>query len=308
MCEGKCRLDEKYIIEQQMTGAGMKIGQGTGTMSKQLTVLIGMIGVFAVVSSLFIYHWLNPAFQYPEARGGMLDARQWNFAEQGIVPLRGEWEFYENKLLTPEDFRIDGKALQAERRIVRVPGGWRGVVSSVSGYGAGTYRLRVQVSDPDFYSLRGKKIRMSSHIYMAGLDMGGSGKPDLSADRFIPGNLPFFGTIKADTDTVDILIQVTSFRYMEGGLVQAPEFGLTADVMARRDNARLADMIVITAMLVFGIYFAGMFKQWRKEPYLVVFSLFCLSSGMFFSFDGEIIIASLLPTISFLFLQKMLLS
>ncbi|WP_158602433.1 hybrid sensor histidine kinase/response regulator [Cohnella endophytica] len=275
-------------------------------MRKQLTLLIGMSVIFTIVTSLFIYGWLNPTVQYPEARGGVLDARQWNFAKQGIVPLRGEWEFYENKLLTPQDFNANGKALEAERIIVRVPGGWKDVVSSGSGFGAGTYRLRIEVGDPDFYSLRGKKMRMSSHIYINGSDLGGTGKPDLSADGFVPSNLPFFGTVKADTDTIDIIIQIASYRYLEGGLVQTPEFGLTADVLARRDNARLADMIVITTMLVFGFYFAGMFKQWEKEPYLAFFSLFCLSLGLFFSFDNEIVMATLFPAMSFLLLQKML--
>jgi len=287
-------------------GADMRAEREAGTMRKQFTVLIGMLVVFTVVTSLFIYEWLNPTFRYPEARDGVLDARQWNFAKQGIVPLRGEWEFYENKLLTPQDFLANGKSLEAERRIVRVPGDWTGAGSSGSGYGAGTYRLRVEVDGPDFYSLRGKKIRMSSHIYMDGTDLGGTGKPDLLANRFVPSNLPFFGTVKADTDNIDILIQVASYRYLEGGLVHAPEFGLTDDVWARRDNARLADMIVITTMLVFGIYFAGTFKQWGKDPYLAFFSLFCLSLGVFFSIDNEIVMATLFPGMSFLLLQKML--
>ncbi|NQX71771.1 response regulator [Paenibacillus alba] len=275
-------------------------------MRKQLTVLIGMLAVFAIITSLFIYEWLNRASQYPEAQAGVLDARQWDFAKQGIIPLRGEWEFYENKLLTPQDFSTSGKALDAQRRIIQVPGGWKGIVSSSNGYGAGTYRLQIKVSNSDFYSLRGKKIRLSSHIYINGSDLGGTGKPDLSEDRFVPSNLPIFGTIKADTDTVDIIIQTASYRYLEGGLVQAPEFGLTADVSSKRDNARLADMIVITTMLVFGIYFAGMFRQWKKEPYHFFFSLFCLSLGLFFSIDNEIVMTTLFPAMSFLLLQKML--
>ncbi|MEF3313661.1 ATP-binding protein [Paenibacillus sp. GYB004] len=275
-------------------------------MRKQLAVLIGMISVFAVVTTIFIYEWLHPTFQYPEARDGVLDAQQWDFEQQGIIPLRGEWEFYENVLLTPQQFRLGGTSVQAERRIIQVPGGWKDIVSTGSGYGAGTYRLQIQVSDPDYYSLRGKKIRMSSRIYMGGEDLGGTGNPDLQSDRFIPSNLPFMGTIQAETDTIEILIQVASYRYMEGGLVQAPEFGLTADVLARRDNARMADMIVITTLLVFGIYFAGMFRQWRREPYLLFFSLFCLTMGVFFSIDNEIVMATMLPSISFPPLQKML--
>ncbi len=280
--------------------------RASGTKRKHFTVLVGMFVVFTVVTSSFIYEWLNPTYEYPEAREGVLDARQWNFEKQGIIPLRGEWEFYADKLLTPQDFLAESKELETARSIIRVPGGWKGIVASGEGYGAGTYRLRVKVGEPELYSLRGKKIRMSSSIYMNGADLGGTGKPDLSENRFVPSNLPFLGTVKADTDTVDILIQVASYRYLEGGLVQVPEFGLTDDVWARRDNARLADMIVITTLLVFGIYFAGMFKEWRKEPYLFFFSLFCLSLGLFFSIDNEIVMASLIPGMTFLLLQKLL--
>jgi len=284
----------------------MRSGRETDAMSKQLAVLIGMIGVFAVVTSLFVYEWLHPKFQYPEARGGVLDARQWNFAKMGIIPLQGKWEFYADKLLTPGDFLGREKTLEDERRLIQVPGSWKEGVPTDSGYGAGTYRLRIQLSESGFYSIRGKKIRLSSHIFAGQTDLGGTGKPDLSADRFVPSNVPFFGTFQADKGAVDIVIQVASYRYLEGGLVQAPEFGLTDDVLARRDNARLADMIVITTMLVFGIYFSGMFKQWRREPYLVYFSLFCLSGGLFLSIDNEIVLASLLPSLSFPILQRML--
>ncbi len=273
-------------------------------MTKKSNALIGMLVVFAVLSSLFIYQWLHPDYPYPEARGGVLDARQWDFERQGIVPLRGEWEFYENRLLTPQDFRTDAAQLAEESRFLPVPGGWKGDFGD--GYGAGTYRLRVQVSEPELYSLRGKKIRMSSRIYMDDSDLGGTGQPGMSAEQFTPSNLPFFGTIQANADTVDIIVQVASYDYLEGGLVQAPEFGLTADVTARVDNARLADMIVVTTMLVFAVYYAGMFRQWRKEPYLLFFSLFCLSIGLFFGIDNEILMATLFPEISFLLLQKLL--
>lgn len=137
-------------------------------------------------------------------------------------------------------------------------------------------------------------------------ELGGTGQPGLSAAEFVPSNFPFFGTIKVEDQTIDILVQVSSYRYLQGGLVQAPEFGLATDVMTRRDNARMADVIVITTLFVFGIYFAGMFRQWRREPYLVFFSLFCLTLGLFFSIDNEIVMATLFPSMSFLLLQKLL--
>ncbi|WP_168929002.1 hybrid sensor histidine kinase/response regulator [Paenibacillus dokdonensis] len=277
-------------------------------MKKQLSGLIVMVAVFAVATSVFIYEWLHPNVNYPEARKGVLDTRQWNFAQQGIIPLRGEWEFYKDRLMTPRDFTDPaerGTELQPERHFFSVPGGWEGEVSN-DGYGAGTYRLRLLVSDIGDYGLRAKKIRMSSRIYMGGKELGGTGQPALSDNGFMPSNVPFFGSVEADGHEIDIIIQVSSYRYLQGGLVQAPEFGLTADVMNRRDSARMADVIVMTTLLSFGIYFAGMFRQWRREPYLIFFSLFCLALGLFFSIDNEIIMGSLVPSMSFLLLQKLL--
>ncbi|WP_160499685.1 hybrid sensor histidine kinase/response regulator [Paenibacillus dendrobii] len=274
-------------------------------MKKQLSGLIVMVAVFAVATSIFIYEWLHPNVNYPKAHEGVLDARHWNFTQQGIIPLRGEWEFYKDRLLTPRDFADRGTELQAERRLLPVPGDWEGKVSD-DGYGAGTYRLRIRVGDLGDYGLRAKKIRMSSRIYMGGKELGGTGQPALSDNDFVPSNVPFFGSIEADGREIDIIVRVSSYRYLQGGLVQAPEFGLTVDVMARRDNARIADVIVMTTLLSFGIYFAGMFRQWRREPYLIFFSLFCWALGLFFSIDNEIIMGNLVPSMSFLLLQKLL--
>ncbi|MGG4049056.1 hybrid sensor histidine kinase/response regulator [Paenibacillus favisporus] len=274
-------------------------------MKRQMSGLIAMVLVFTVATSIFIYEWLHPNVNYPEGREGVLDARDWDFSQQGIIPLRGEWEFYKDQLLTPQDFADQGAEQQTERRFLQVPGGWKGKVSD-DGYGAGTYRLRLLVSDLGDYSLRAKKIRMSSHIYMDEQELGGTGQTALSATGFVPSNFPFFGTVEVKDQTIEIIVQVASYNNVQGGLVQAPEFGRTADVLTRRDNARMADVIVITTLLVFGIYFAGMFRQWRREPYLIFFSLFCWALGIFFSIDNEIVMANLVPSMSYLLLQKLL--
>ena len=41
----------------------------------------------------------------PTAQNGILDLRQWDPARDGPVKLKGEWEFYWQKLLTEQDFQ-----------------------------------------------------------------------------------------------------------------------------------------------------------------------------------------------------------
>lgn len=94
-------------------------------MFKKLTVLLGMISIFCIVTVINIFQWLTPTVDYPRANGGNVDALGWEFSSQGSIPLRGQWEFYENRLLGPDDFRKAGTGLASERRIVQVPGGWK---------------------------------------------------------------------------------------------------------------------------------------------------------------------------------------
>ncbi|MFC4301964.1 ATP-binding protein [Cohnella boryungensis] len=264
-----------------------------------------MIVLFVIVTIVNVFQWLNPPTHAVRASGGLLDATKWDFSEQGVLSLRGEWEFYEGKLLGPEDFRTGG---ELEGRFIQVPGGWKNKLASgdKNGYGAGTYRLLIRTNEAELYSIRAKKVRMSSRIFMNGIDLGGSGRPSLSGEGFVPSNAPFFGTVQANSGTVEIIIQVASFNYMEGGLVQPPEFGLAEDVMKRREDSKLADMILTTILLAFGLYYAGMFRQWRREPHLMHFCLFCLSLGLFFSIDNEILALGFVPGLTFPWLQRML--
>ncbi|WP_171655448.1 hybrid sensor histidine kinase/response regulator [Paenibacillus foliorum] len=276
-------------------------------MSKPVATMLGMIGVFSIIVGIFIYQWLNPSVNYPVAHDGILDAREWNFSNDAVIPLKGEWEFYEGKLLNPTDFK-ESPQLIAKRQLLNVPGGWKGLLETDGrdGYGVGTYRLLVQVDKTDIYSLRSKKIRMSSHIFINGHDLGGNGKPALYGNDFVASNLPFLGTDKADAGFIEIIIQVASLNYLVGGLVQAPEFGSYRAVADRIDNSQLADMVQISTMMLFFLYYGGMFRQWRKERHLMHFSLFCLATGLFFSIDNEILLARLIPSISFIWIQKII--
>ncbi|MGQ5389435.1 ATP-binding protein [Paenibacillus sp. M.A.Huq-84] len=276
-------------------------------MSKPVATMFCMIGVFSIMVTIIIYHWLNPSVNYPVAHNGILDAREWNFSNDSVIPLKGEWEFYAGKLLTPTDFK-NHPELVAQRQTLKVPDGWKGVLETDGrdGHGVGTYRLLVQVDKTDIYSLRAKKVRMSSHIYMNGTDLKGNGNPSLNGNDFVASNLPFFGTEKAEAGVIEIIIQVASFKYLVGGLVQAPEFGSYRAVTDRIDNSQLADMVQISTMLLFGLYYGGMFRQWRKERHLMYFSLFCLATGVFFTIDNEILLSRLIPSITFVVIQKII--
>ncbi|WP_158606750.1 ATP-binding protein [Paenibacillus ginsengarvi] len=277
-------------------------------MNIRISILLVGLVTYLLVIGVEGYRVLFPSYDGPQAKAGYLDASPWLDPMKGTIPLAGEWEFYDGVLLRPADFR-DHPEIAASRQLVRVPGNWNSFVHSSGrfvGYGSGTYRLLVQVDRPDVYSLRAKKIRLASHVFINGVDLGGGGTPALSQEQFVASNYPFTGTVSLDAGTAEIVIQVSNFVFWNGGLVQTPEFGFAREVSAKRDVARMTDMVLVSVLFTFGLYFAGMFRIWRQERYLVPLSLFCLLTGLFFSMDNEMLSATLFPPIPFNILQKML--
>ena len=43
---------------------------------------------------------------FPKAQKGVMDLSHWDFKENGSVQLKGEWEFYWKKFITPDVFQM----------------------------------------------------------------------------------------------------------------------------------------------------------------------------------------------------------
>lgn len=267
-----------------------------------------MIGIFLLITVVSLYQWLVPPMKGVEAKNGVFDARQWNFEADGYLPLRGEWEYYANRLLTPVDFAQDDGSLSKIRKLKNVPNEITNALSSANpnNQGAGTYRLLVEVPKDGMYGIRAKKIRISSRFFINGQEMGGSGKPSMTSEHFVPSNTPYFRTFQLNKGVNEIIVQTAAFNNLGGGMVQTPEFGLATQIGKRVDGARLADMAIIAMLFSFGLYYAGMFRQWGKERYLMHFCLFCLATGLFISIDNEILALIIFPDMPFPFLQRLL--
>lgn len=293
-----------------MTSEADGAGGGNGRFRWNTAAVLKLAGVLALIGLLLAAYRIMSLPREPnepKAADGVLDAASWDFAKQGPIPLMGEWRFYPG-LLAPEDFRRNPE-LAAQGIPVSLPGSWDGYMSQdgVQGIGAGTYRLEVKLREPGLYGIRMKKVRLSSKVYMNGEYLGGTGVVAASKEGFVPSNLPFFAAGRADTGTMELIVQVSNYLLLtRNGMSQAPELGLAQQILDRRDRSRLQDMALITAMLVFGFYYAGMFRQWREERHYMHLSLFCLFTGLFFSIDNEILAALAVPWLPFVWLHKLL--
>ena len=78
----------------------------------------------------------------PEAKKGVLDLRGWDLQSDGPVSLSGEWAFFWNRLVEPED--TDTPDLLEKAHLIRLPGTWDSLSRDgldISGTGFGTCHL-----------------------------------------------------------------------------------------------------------------------------------------------------------------------
>ncbi|WP_230632946.1 hybrid sensor histidine kinase/response regulator [Paenibacillus athensensis] len=245
----------------------------------------------------------------PKAVRGVLDLSGWSLERQGMVLLDGEWEFYPDKLLGPDDFRRGGTG-PGDRRYVAVPGTWKS--GSLDAYGvkrkgAGTYRLVVRLSGKEAdLGLRMVSVRMAHSLFVDGVLKGQSGVPAVDPGAFKPGNTPYTTYFHTHVPQVELIVQVANYNFVTGGLVNSMEFGLAQDV-SKLTYLRLgSDIGVIMLLSVFGAYQLGLYALGRRDRAYAYSGLFMLLLDVNYSLYHEKVAQRLLPHAPFELLYKLL--
>jgi hypothetical protein len=181
-----------------------------------------------------------------------IDLSHHNFVDDPVTSLRGEWEFYWNQLLTPEDFAT-GKYANASR--IHVPQSWQRANSAFSTLGYGTYRTTVILPDDSTdKSIYLPFVCSSAVIWINGKLAGKAGVVGKTAEEF-KGRLKT--TVIPLTDHVrkfEIIIQVSNFTYFSGGLVASPQVAETTALLSDISRAKGINNALIGCLVAMFIY------------------------------------------------------
>jgi signal transduction histidine kinase len=218
---------------------------------------------------------LNARIPDPVAVKGLLDLRKLSDPNHFIIKLNGEWEFYWKELLKPDDFKTPG---YNRPFYGKVPSYWTdypfdSVKTEKSGFA--TYRLKVilpeglrkplSVDLPVFDS--------SYEIYIDGKYYGGNGTPGKSEADTKPGYKRNFYSFTPDSDSLEIIIDVSNFAHRRGGFWLPVEFGTLPEVMKRMADSWAGELSVISLLLGFSLFFLFIFSISPKERIIGFFSM-----------------------------------
>ncbi|MBB6632525.1 ATP-binding protein [Cohnella thailandensis] len=231
----------------------------------------------------------------PEATQGTLDLSGGNRELEGILPLNGQWEFYGNQLLAPEDFASGDSAGGGAPRLTGyadIPSSWKVAdeEGKASSYGFGTYRLTIRLphTDDPRYGIVVNNIKTSHRLFADGVQIGSGGHPGESRSDTEAKNVPYARYYEANGETLQLLVQVANYQYASGGITHPLYFGDQDSVVTYRDNTVALDAITGFIMLLLGAYLLVLYHMRSdNQGALIWFGLTCLANSVYLLTHGD---------------------
>ncbi|MCB1307677.1 MAG: GAF domain-containing protein [Leptospiraceae bacterium] len=190
----------------------------------------------------------------PKAVAGVLDLRQWNFPEAGIVPLTGEWKFY------PEKLAMDIQP--SDQSGLLAPGPWNDFQVRNQAMGAltyGTYRLKVilpeNIHSPALY-INAVDSAMRVRVQDVTMQVGIPGRTPETTEHVVK---PIIVNFEPEVDgTALITIEVANFAHRNGGMLVAPELGEYKEIVLQEKQNQIWQAMLAAVFLLFGFYLVAL--------------------------------------------------
>lgn len=240
--------------------------------------MINYLPRFSILTILFLTSFTGwSAYLLVECKEGEADLSSVNFQNE-YVRLEGEWEFYYEEFLSPEDLQ----SKKAENYGV-IPGFWKHHNGDYSKFGYATYRLNFKLSKAQLMhplSIRIANIHNAYKVWLNGKVIAEVGQLGTSYETSVPRWLPLSAVLTGLSMDNELIIQVCNYRHRNGGIQDPVEIGLSSQFHADYRHQYFSEVFLSGAAFILGCFFIGMFFFWKKDKAAMYFGFF----SIFFSF------------------------
>lgn len=272
-------------------------------MNRVVTLLVVLTGL----SLLITCNDLVVDRKQPQARHGYLDLRGWDLGRDGVIHLDGDWEFYWNRLLRPDEInRIDRSAPQ----YLTLPGFWRNGVSGGKKFpstGFATLRLRLLTDEQkekpvllffDIISayrlfINGEEVASVGRVGRTPLEARGAQSPKIVRS---------FGMRPGVNEVV---IQISNFDHRNGGCYESFLLGEAHDIQSLQIRWIALELFLFGSLLIIGLYHIVLFTFRRKDLSPLFFGIFCLLFAIRIFVTGERFIFYIFPDLPWWFTLRL---
>jgi two-component system sensor histidine kinase ChiS len=227
----------------------------------------------------------------PLASDGVLDLREWDFTSNSPLEMAGEWEFYWNRL------GIDSKA--GNPMLITLPGTWKGMEldgKKLPGTGTATYRLTVLLPrSGEHLGIRLPIIFTTSRVTINSREMAITGHPGINRKTSRPGTVRKEIFFTPDSETLDIIIEVSNYHDVWGGLKYPLTLGSSSSIHSEKLTGIMFDVFLTGIIILFALYHLGLYVFRKSDKGALFFSLLCFSFLFSTLITGEMLLMRLFP-------------
>ncbi|MFY8020232.1 MAG: 7TM diverse intracellular signaling domain-containing protein, partial [Bacteroidia bacterium] len=218
---------------------------------------------------------------------------------QNIIELKGPWQFYWNK--TAQQVLNENP----EYTSTNVPGSWSSEAYSNVGYATYRFKFTHDYKIGEVLGIKMYSISSAYNLYVNGEKLGGVGHFSCNADTSKPDYFPrgFYFTVQSDT--VDILVEVSNYQYRQSGIWITPIMGKASLIKSNSYFNLVGYSALIGALFIMGLYFLAFYYTKTTEKSIILFAFTCFAAAFRIGSTGEIIFRQIDLLISWESLVKM---
>lgn len=264
-------------------------------------ILICILVLLSTFSNIYA-----EALEKPYANNGILDLTGWNFEKDGIITLDGQWEFYWNEFLSPEDFKKADTS--KSRELIVLPRAWNKFIindKELSGNGYATYRLTINNSGNDILGIRIPRIFTSYKLWVNGKLTASAGKTGTDIENMTPQYLPQVKYITPENDVIEIVVQASNFRHRSGGMLESLHIGKASQIDELRTKNLALELFLFGSLFIIGFYHIALYIFRTKDKSTLYFGIYSLLISARTLLVGEIYLIHLFPGFNWEIAHKM---
>ncbi len=199
-----------------------------------------------------------------------------DFPSQGIIQLKGPWDFYWNRLIPPGDVSPpDTKAL--------IPGFWaryEGLTPPLNRSGVASYRLRLSGLPKGVYRIKVDTVNTAYRLYINGQLYGGAGTVSTSLDQVKAAYKNRSYSFQSQAGQTEILFHLANRDHYLPGFKEPILLGLESQMENYAAKALAMDLFLAGSLMIIGAYHLVFFMTRKEDKTPLFFSLFCLLIGL----------------------------
>jgi nitrogen-specific signal transduction histidine kinase/CheY-like chemotaxis protein len=250
---------------------------------------------------------INSKNKAPAAIRGVIDLSSYDFERDGPATMSGEWEFYWQRYLGPEDFR--NPIAVEEKSFIYIPGGWHRFLSwknNLPGNGYATLRLTVLTKTRnEKLSLDISYVRSACTVYINGKETGSAGQIITSFNPEIEAHSPHnIMSLVSKGGKTEIIVLVSNYHMAYGGIWDPVLLGYPDSIAAKHNAGHNLAAFMFGGFVIIGVYNLILFMIRRDDRVYIYFGLLSFASAVWILISQQYFIYSLFAFMSWEIVTK----